>query len=110
MVDADAERFAEAVLCLVESIPAGRVMSYGSVAAAVGGRGRGPRQVARVMARDGGGVPWWRVVHADGSPHAPATALEEYAQEGTPLREGGRVRVDMGKAAWAPALMEQPRR
>ena len=108
MADADAERFAEAVLCLVESIPAGRVMSYGSIAAAIGGRG--PRQVARVMSRDGGGVPWWRVVHADGSPHAPATALEAYTQEGTPLRDGGGVRVDMSKAAWSPALTEQPRR
>lgn len=108
MTDAEAERFAEAVLCLVESIPTGRVMSYGSVAAAIGERG--PRQVARVMARDGGGVPWWRVVHADGSPHAPATAHEAYAQEGTPLRDGGRVRVDMSKAAWSPALTERPRR
>jgi alkylated DNA nucleotide flippase Atl1 len=105
--DAEAERFAEAVLCVVESIPAGRVMSYGSIAAAIGGRG--PRQVAHVMARDGGGVPWWRVVHADGSPHAPASALEAYAREGTPLRDGGR-RVDMGRAAWFPDPTERAHR
>jgi alkylated DNA nucleotide flippase Atl1 len=27
----------------------------------------GPRQVGRVMALWGGGVAWWRVIHADGS-------------------------------------------
>jgi alkylated DNA nucleotide flippase Atl1 len=96
---ADAERFTEAVLSLVERIPAGRVMSYGSIAAAVGGAG--PRQVGRVLALEGGGVPWWRVVRADGTPHSARTALEAYAREGTPLGPGAR-RVDMGQAAWFP--------
>jgi alkylated DNA nucleotide flippase Atl1 len=100
MAEDEAERFTERVLSLVESIPAGSVMSYGGVAAAIGAGG--PRQVARVMARDGGAVPWWRVVHADGSPYAPAQAVDAYAREGTPLRAGSRICVDMAKAAWCP--------
>ena len=50
---------------MVEAIPPGRVMSYGDIAEYLGEGG--PRQVGRVMALWGGGVPWWRVIHADGS-------------------------------------------
>ncbi|HZG98729.1 MAG TPA: MGMT family protein [Nocardioidaceae bacterium] len=100
MADDEAERFTEQVLSLVESIPSGRVMSYGAIAAAIGHGG--PRQVAQVMARDGGAVPWWRVVHADGSPYAPETAVEAYARERTPLRGADRIVVDMPHAAWIP--------
>lgn len=91
--------FTEQVLTLVESIPVGRVLTYGMIADLIG-RG-GPRQVGQVMARDGGGVPWWRVVRADGSlPHSLVdTALDHYADEGTPLRADGRT-VDMERAIW----------
>jgi alkylated DNA nucleotide flippase Atl1 len=107
MPDDEAERFAEMVLSLVESIPAGRVMTYGAIAAAIGHRG--PRQVARVMARDGGAVPWWRVVHADGTPHAPEQALDAYTREGTPLRPGGKVIVALVDAAWSPPAVDHVR-
>src|SRR4029079_1219886 len=59
------ERYVEAVLSLVEQIPAGRASTYGTIAEAVG-RG-GPRGVGRVMATYGGGVPWWRGGRAGGS-------------------------------------------
>ena len=64
----------------------GTVMSYGDVAEFLG-RG-GPRQVGRVMALWGGGVAWWRVVHADGSLLAghERVALARYEEENTPLR------------------------
>lgn len=96
----EAERYAEAVLDLVERIPSGRVMSYGAIAAVVGS---GPRRVGRVLSLDGGGVPWWRVVHADGTPPPCSGGRAEtaYAAEGTPLRPSGR-RVDMVLAAWEP--------
>lgn len=108
MADDEAERFTERVLSLVESIPAGRVMSYGAIAAAIGHGG--PRQVARVMARDGGAVPWWRVVHADGSPYAPDQAAQAYARECTPLRTDSKVLVDMALAAWSPPSVADLRR
>lgn len=124
---------AERVLDLVERIPAGRVMAYGDIAAwfadeaahaaenaadnadnadaeggaeggAEDGPRLGPRQVGRVMSRYGGGVPWWRVLRADGT-HAPGLeeeGLRRLRAEGTPMRAGG-TRVDMANARWDPA-------
>ena len=92
--------FAERVLDLVEGVPPGRVVAYGDVAALLGEGGA--RQVGRVMALWGGGVPWWRVVRADGSP-APGheeEALRRLVADGTPLRSAG-TRVDLRAARWA---------
>ena len=85
------EDYVEAVLSLVEQVPAGRVTTYGAVADAVGVGG--PRQVGRVMALHGGSVPWWRVVRADGRlPDChDGEALQMHRAEGTPLRPSGRV-------------------
>lgn len=92
--------YAARVLDVVDSIPAGSVMSYGDVAELLGEGG--PRQVGRVMALWGGGVAWWRVVHADGSLLAghEQAALARYAAENTPLRqpEGAPPRIDMRRA------------
>jgi alkylated DNA nucleotide flippase Atl1 len=93
--------YASRVLDVVDSIPPGRVMSYGDIAEYLGEGG--PRQVGRVMAQWGGGVAWWRVIHADGTP-APGhegTALRHYWDEKTPLRSASDpVRVDIRRARW----------
>ena len=93
------EAYVEQVLAAVETIPRGRVMSYGDVAEYVGAGG--PRQVGHVMSRHGGGVPWWRVIRADGSPPSchDGEALGLLRAEGTPMRADGR-RVDMRRARW----------
>ncbi|WP_166984072.1 MGMT family protein [Paramicrobacterium fandaimingii] len=83
------EDFVEAVLSVVESIPPGKVMSYGQVAAQFGSRSA--RGVGWVMARYGSEVPWWRVVQASGKPpqcHDESARLH-YDDEGTPLRPTG---------------------
>ncbi|MGH3288024.1 MAG: MGMT family protein [Streptosporangiaceae bacterium] len=94
--------FASRVLDVVDSIPAGRVMSYGDIAEYLSA-GLGPRQVGRVMSVYGGAVAWWRVIHSDGTP-APghdSRALQHYLAEGTPLRSARPpVRVDMRRARW----------
>lgn len=92
----DPEEYVEAVLSLVERIPAGRVTTYGALADAVGSRG--PRSVGRVMSTYGGSVAWWRVVRADGSlpPSHDDEARAHYLDEGTPLRSSGR--MDMARA------------
>lgn len=95
--------FTAKVLDVAESIPPGRVMSYGDIAEYVGEGG--PRQVGRVMALWGGGVPWWRVVHSDGSLLGghERDALRHYRSERTPLRtapDGTVTRIDMRKARW----------
>jgi alkylated DNA nucleotide flippase Atl1 len=96
--------FVTRVLEVVESIPDGRVMAYGDVAAAVGSRAA--RAVGTVMARYGDGVPWWRVVRSSGHPPAchENRAREHYEAEGTPLRvaASGVYRVDLPLARWWP--------
>jgi alkylated DNA nucleotide flippase Atl1 len=87
--------YTELVLSLVEQIPPGQVATYGDIAEMVG-RG-GPRQVGHVMAQFGGGVPWWRVVRADGR---PARSLEKRGltllkADPTPINGD---RVDMARA------------
>lgn len=102
----DPEEWTERVLSYVESVPRGRVTTYGGIADQLGG---GPRRVAAVLSSDGGGVPWWRVVRADGTlpPHLHDAASQAYAEEGTPLRARssdpakGRP-VDVRAAFWAP--------
>jgi alkylated DNA nucleotide flippase Atl1 len=97
--DAFPTPFAEQVLDLVAEIPAGRVMAYSDVAAALG-RG-GARQVGQALARFGSGVPWWRVLRANGA-CAPLHADEQVNRlrdDGVPFV--GR-RVDMSKARWTP--------
>jgi len=89
------EDYAELVLSAVEQIPPGLVATYKDIADIVG-RG-GPRQVGHVMAQFGGGVPWWRVVRADGR---PARSLEERGlrllrADQTPIKGD---RVDMARA------------
>ena len=104
--------YVEAVLAVVELVPAASAVAYGDVAELLGSGG--PRQVGAVMSHYGSGVPWWRILKASG--HAPAgheaEALRHYLAEGTPLlgayteyqrtREG-RWRVDLPAARWAPA-------
>jgi methylated-DNA-protein-cysteine methyltransferase-like protein len=95
-VPVDVEAYVEAVLQTVEQVPAGRVVTYGDVAAAVG-RG-GPRQVGAVMSRFGATVSWWRVVRADGQPARghEEQALSMLRAEGTPLI-GSRVALSVAR-------------
>ncbi len=83
--------YVAAVLAVVDAIPEGHVMTYGEVAHVVGRSG--PRQVGHVMRRHGDGVPWWRVVRADGSPATRhhGSAPELLIAEGTPMLSNGRV-------------------
>jgi methylated-DNA-protein-cysteine methyltransferase-like protein len=85
------------ILACVESIPPGRVMTYGDIAEFVGSRA--PRLVGRVLAMDGGTVPWHRVVRADGTP-----AEHLYSEQRQRLlAEGVRFlgdRVDLAEYRW----------
>lgn len=106
----DEEYLAE-VLDLVDRIPAGRVMTYGTIAEVVGdllGRG-GPRQVGTVLSRAGGSVPWWRVVNASGLPPAfkRSDAFATLRAEGCPVSGDERAeapspRVVLREALWWP--------
>lgn len=93
------EAYEVSVLAVVASVPPGRVMSYGDVAEYLGSGG--PRQVGQVMSRSHGGVPWWRIVHADGSPPPGKEheCLGRLVAEAVPMRPD-RARVDMRRARW----------
>lgn len=105
----DEPDFGAAVAEVVRLIPAGHVMTYGDVAAALGSRAS--RAVGKVMAHEGADLPWWRVVRSGGLPPVrhEAQALEHYRAEGTPLVERSSAasapsawRIDMRRARWSP--------
>jgi alkylated DNA nucleotide flippase Atl1 len=96
-----ASDFLESIWALARRVPAGRATTYGQLAEAHYGVRRGARRVGQAMARCPGDVPWWRVVHADGSPPVchDGRAVAAYRAEGTPMRPGGE-RIDMRRARW----------
>ncbi len=89
--------YARLVLDTVETIPAGKVMTYGDVAELMG-RGTG-RTVGTVMSQHGHEVAWHRVVQASGRPAEPHVeqALRLLAADGCPL-DGER--VALARARW----------
>jgi methylated-DNA-protein-cysteine methyltransferase-like protein len=90
---AEAKGFADRILACIESIPAGRVMTYGDVAEYAGTRSA--RVVGRVLAQDDGSVPWHRVLRADGSlaEHLYTEQRQRLLAEGVRFR-GDRVELD----------------
>ena len=94
----------ESILKIVQSIPAGRVTTYGAIAGQI--EGATARSVGRALKADGHDVPWWRVVTATGrpAPGAEHVARERYARERTALttHENGTYSIDMAKAFSGP--------
>ncbi|OFR40986.1 MGMT family protein [Corynebacterium sp. HMSC077D03] len=78
----------EEVAEVVRRIPAGNVSTYGEVAKAAGCHAR---YVGWVMKKVPG-LPWWRVVRADGSSHAPELSIPYWEEE--EISHSG-ARVDM---------------
>jgi methylated-DNA-protein-cysteine methyltransferase-like protein len=81
------------VLRRIRSIPAGRVTTYGDLVPGA------PRHAGAILSRcSDPGVPWQRVVRADGSLAKGERQRTLLEAEGVPFRSG---RVDM-RAAWMP--------
>ena len=78
----------ERVRALVASIPAGRVATYGDIAAAA--RLSSPRIVGWIMRTDSSDLPWHRVITASGRPaqHLRARQLELLRAEGVLAKDG----------------------
>jgi alkylated DNA nucleotide flippase Atl1 len=105
--------FVASVLDIVNTIPPGRVMTYGDIAGEIGSHADlagatgsyGARLVGQVMARFGSDVAWWRVIRSTGQPPKfhEAQAWAHYVEEGTPLigtRES--YRIDLKRARYQP--------
>ncbi|HLS00895.1 MAG TPA: MGMT family protein [Beutenbergiaceae bacterium] len=94
--------YAECVLDLVNSIPYGRVSTYGVIAELardLTGKG-GPRTVGMVLSRYGSGVAWWRVCAAGGrlAAHKSAEQRARLRAEDVPFTHSGRVAMTL--AGW----------
>ncbi|MCL1882673.1 MAG: MGMT family protein [Defluviitaleaceae bacterium] len=93
-------KFSEGVYEIVKQIPTGQVVSYGQIARMLGNP-RGARQVGWAMANCPDGLPWQRVVMADGSITGGVWAdlrRSLLLDEGVPFLPDGR--VDMKKCVW----------
>lgn len=101
-------RFRDRVYQLVRGIPAGRVMGYGHVAAALGVAGAA-RQVGYAMAALDADtdVPWQRVIHSDGTLATKGDPVRAVVQRGLLEREGVRFlgdRVVLADHGWTPPV------
>ena len=72
---------------VIADLAPGEVVSYGEVARRAGQRGAA-RAVGGFLAEHGGGLPWWRVVRADGSlaVHKPREQSRRLRSEGVEVR------------------------
>jgi methylated-DNA-protein-cysteine methyltransferase-like protein len=86
-------RFVEAVKIVIRDLDRGEVVSYGEVARRAG-YPRAARAVGNVLATTHG-LPWWRVVRANGQLAAHSCDEQErrLRREGVRI-QGGRVRAD----------------
>lgn len=91
------ESFTDRVIAVISSIPEGRVVSYGQVAA-LAGNPRGARQVVRVLHSSSRrhDLPWHRVINAQGEISLAPTMGGDLqrsllAAEGVELDVRGRV-------------------
>ena len=103
--------FDREVYAVVRRIPPGRTATYGQVAAMVG-RPRAARAVGGAMRRCPPGVPWHRVLNAQGQISRRKRVASMLTQrmllerEGVTLRRG---RVDMMRYAWDAAASARSR-
>jgi methylated-DNA-protein-cysteine methyltransferase related protein len=97
------EKYSDQVVSLVEDIPSGQLMSYGSIGKVIG---IVPRYVALIMATadDVHSAPWHRVVGSDGRVKAGAHRSEQIKRlraEGVTF-DGNRI-VDFSQRKYQPA-------
>jgi len=95
-------KFNKQVYDIVESIPCGKVISYGEIARLLG-QPRAARVVGWAMSNCPEHLPWQRVVMADGSVTGGVYAEIRRARledEGVSFLPNGR--VDMAACRWLP--------
>jgi len=89
--------FSQQVIAIIQSIPRGKVMTYGQIAA-LAGQPRAARQVVRLLhsAARSHRLPWHRVVNARGEiaiPSEPERSMQASAliEEGVAVDGAGRI-------------------
>jgi methylated-DNA-protein-cysteine methyltransferase-like protein len=89
-VNAESE-FERRVRRVLKGLQPGEVATYGEIAEEAG-YPRGARAVGNLLKRSSDGLPWWRVVRADGSLAAP------HSREQRKLLESEGIRVRDARA------------
>jgi methylated-DNA-protein-cysteine methyltransferase-like protein len=97
---------------VVKKIPHGKVATYGQIAALVGApagvegksyKALGPRWVGKAMAACPSGVPWQRVINAQGKISLPAHAggqVQRDLLESEGVEFDSRERINLAKFCW----------
>jgi methylated-DNA-protein-cysteine methyltransferase-like protein len=106
----DREAFFEEVWAVTSRIPAGRVATYGQLAKLAGRpegmedgafRAFGPRWVGGAMAHCPDGVPWYRVVNAQGKiSDRPGSERQRPLLEEEGVEFDDRGRIDLARFGW----------
>ncbi len=92
---------------VIRTIPRGRVATYGQIAELAGIAGQ-PRRVGYALSAlpDNSGVPWHRVINAQGKISFPAGSAHEklqrrlLKQEGVTFGSGSRIKLELFQ--WRP--------
>ncbi|MER2226826.1 MAG: MGMT family protein [Carnobacterium sp.] len=89
--------FTERVILIIQSIPSGKVMTYGQIAA-LAGNARGARQVVRILhsMSQKYDLPWHRIINAKGEvaikdAEGAFTQKDRLLSEGITLTHSGKV-------------------
>ncbi|MGO4545162.1 MGMT family protein [Paenibacillus sp. 2TAB23] len=92
--------FTQKVILIIQSIPAGAVMTYGQIAEQAGSR-RGARQVVRILHSLSGihNLPWHRVINAKGEiaitdEEARYSQIRFLGEEGIEVSAEGRIDLE----------------
>lgn len=100
--------FTARTIAIISSIPSGKVMTYGQIAA-VAGSPRAARQVVRILhsMSDKYGLPWHRVVNGKGKiVMREESAIQEQTwnleAEGVEVMPGGRINLDRYQYQYYP--------
>lgn len=104
--------FTERVIKIIRCIPAGKVMTYGQVAAAAGNQ-RGARQVSRILHSMSKkyDLPWHRIINAQGGISTPVNADQKGIDQRKMLEMEGvkfglKGKVDLSMYRWFPKEKE----